>query len=512
VFDLHRVNTRTGESVLKIENTGNFIRFVTDEDWNVRFRVAMMPDGGSRYEYRSHDKAAWEEFALVGPEDVMNTSLIGFSRDGSRFWMIDSRGRDTSALYELDSTGPMSTEDKKLVFESEVSDLSGAIRHPDTREVQAVATNRLRTKWHVLDDDIQTDLENLARLSNGEVSITSRTKADDKWVVAFVCDDGPTQYWLWDRTEQKGRYLFSNRPELEKIQLSTMRSLEVPTRDGLSMPSYLTLPAHHPENGGALPMVLLVHGGPWARDRWGYNAGHQWLADRGYAVLSVNYRASTGFGKAYLNAGNREWYGKMQDDLNDAVAWAVSQGIADASKVAIKGGSYGGYAALAGVTRDPELFACAVDIVGPSHVRTLLDTIPEYWKPMKVMFETRLCPFDDPAYQDAISPLTHVANIQRPLLIGQGANDPRVKVSESDQIVEALDAKSIPVTYVVFPDEGHGFARPENNKAFNAITELFLAKHLGGCAEAMTAKELEASTAELRRVGGLQMPQRTKST
>tara|TARA_B100001059_G_scaffold141069_1_gene141167 strand:- start:361 stop:1476 length:1116 start_codon:yes stop_codon:yes gene_type:complete len=273
------------------------------------------------------------------------------------------------------------------------------------------------------------------------------------------------------------------------------------------MPSYLTVP--HFSDGKRLPMVLMVHGGPWARDSWGYNPYHQWLADRGYAVLSVNFRGSTGFGKAFLNAGNREWYGKMQDDLVDAVDWAIKEGVADPDRVAIMGGSYGGYATLAALTRDPDLFACGVDIVGPSHVRTLLDTIPAYWEPIKVMFETRVCPFDDDAYQDAISPLTHVANITRPLLIGQGANDPRVKLSESDQIVAAMDENGIAVTYVVFPDEGHGFRRPENNKAFNAVTEAFLAEHIGGRAQPV-AGSLDVSTAQLRRMGGLVIPGATQ--
>jgi dipeptidyl aminopeptidase/acylaminoacyl peptidase len=232
---------------------------------------------------------------------------------------------------------------------------------------------------------------------------------------------------------------------------------------------------------------------------------HQWLADRGYAVLSPNFRGSTGFGKAYLNAGNRQWYRAMQDDLVDAVQWAIAQGIADPDRVAIMGGSYGGYATLAGMTRDAELFACGVDIVGPSHVRTLLETIPPYWEPIKAMFETRVGSIDETEHLDAISPLTHVDQIQRPLLIGQGANDPRVKLSESDQIVAAMDAKQIPVTYVVYPDEGHGFARPENMKAFTAVTEAFFAKHLSGAHQPITS-ELTDSTAQLRRLGGLELP------
>ena len=232
-----------------------------------------------------------------------------------------------------------------------------------------------------------------------------------------------------------------------------------------------------------LPLVLLVHGGPWARDAWGYDTEHQLLANRGYAVLSVNYRGSTGFGKEFTNAGNKEWAGKMHDDLIDAVDWAVNEKIADPARVAIMGGSYGGYATLVGLTFTPEKFACGVDIVGPSNIFTLLSTIPPYWAPMIQMFKDRV---GDPTTDEGKkllgerSPLNFVEKINKPLLIAQGANDPRVKQSEADQIVAAMKEKKIPMTYVLFPDEGHGFARPQNNLAFYAVAEAFLAEQLGG--------------------------------
>jgi dipeptidyl aminopeptidase/acylaminoacyl peptidase len=233
-------------------------------------------------------------------------------------------------------------------------------------------------------------------------------------------------------------------------------------------------------------MVLYVHGGPWARDTYGLNRGHQWLANRGYAVLSVNYRASTGFGKKFLNAGNLEWGRKMHDDLLDAVDWAVKNGVTTKDKVAIMGGSYGGYATLAGLTMTPKEFACGVDIVGPSNLMTLLNSIPPYWASFRKQFYTRMGDPDTDAGRALLkerSPLTYADQIERPLLIGQGKNDPRVNVAESEQIVAAMKAKSIPVTYVLFPDEGHGFARPANNIAFNAIAEGFLGKCLGGRVE-----------------------------
>jgi dipeptidyl aminopeptidase/acylaminoacyl peptidase len=267
-----------------------------------------------------------------------------------------------------------------------------------------------------------------------------------------------------------------------------MNPVIIKSRDGYDLVSYLTLPVGTDTDANARPehplsMVLDVHGGPWYRDSWGYDPYHQWLANRGYAVLSVNFRGSTGFGKKFINAANGEWGGKMHDDLIDAVQWAVKQQIADPAKVAIMGGSYGGYATLVGMTFTPDVFACGVDIVGPSNLVTFMETIPPYWKPLIELFTQRIGDHrteQGRAFLTKRSPLTYVDRIQRPLLIGQGANDPRVKKNESDQIVEAMQKKNIPVTYVLFPDEGHGFARPENRLAFNAIAESFLAEHLGG--------------------------------
>jgi acetyl esterase/lipase len=294
------------------------------------------------------------------------------------------------------------------------------------------------------------------------------------------------RYYRFDREAQKAEFLFTNRQALEGRPLQKMHPHVVKSRDGMDLMCYLTLPPGHDAGGKAdrpVPMVLLVHGGPWGRDGWGFDPLHQLLSNRGYAVLSVNFRGSTGFGKKFLNAGNQEWAGKMHDDLIDAVNWAVAKKIADPSKIALMGGSYGGYATLVGLTFTPDVFACGVDIVGPSNILTLLSTIPPYWAPAVQMFKDRVGDFtsaEGKKFLTERSPLTHVAKIKRPLLIGQGANDPRVKQAESDQIVKAMTERSIPVTYVLFPDEGHGFARPANSLAFNAVAEAFLAKHLGG--------------------------------
>jgi dipeptidyl aminopeptidase/acylaminoacyl peptidase len=499
-MNVYRVNTRTGDRTLVQENDA-YLGYILDDDWNVRGRASMNEDGDMVNDLRDVGSDEWYHFMTIPSDEMMTTALTGFSKDGSKLYGASSIGRDKAAVvwWEPKQGG---ADTPHIVFESDKADVSGGVANPDTYEPEAVTVNYLRPEWHILDQSIAPDIAALKKLDQGDFSVSSRTANNRTWVVAYNRDNGPPRYWLWDRDAQQGRFLFTTWPALEGAPLAKMQAIEIPTRDGLVMPSYLTVPEG--SDGKNLPMVLFVHGGPWGRDSWGYNPYHQWLANRGYAVLSPNFRSSTGFGKNFVNAGDREWYGKMQDDLNDAMDWAVKEGIADPDRVAIMGGSYGGYATLAGLTRDPERFAAGVDIVGPSHVGTLIKSVPPYWKPMMKMFDDRVGSLDEPAYLDAISPLTHVEYINKPLLIGQGANDPRVKIAESDQIVTAMNTRGLPVTYVVFPDEGHGFHNPANNMAFNAVTEAFLAKHLGGQAEPI-GDDVADSTAQIRNKGGLVM-------
>jgi dipeptidyl aminopeptidase/acylaminoacyl peptidase len=314
--------------------------------------------------------------------------------------------------------------------------------------------------------------------------------------VALVQDDGPVIWHHLDRTRGQTRELFCNQPQLAAYRLAEVETLTITARDGLTLPAYLTRPVG--AGAAPLPMVLAVHGGPWARDAWGYDPQAQWLANRGYAVLKLNFRGSTGFGKSFLNAGNRQWgVGAMQHDLTDAVRWAIAQRIADPARIAIRGGSYGGYAVLAGLCFTPELYACGIDIVGPSNISTLLQSIPPYWKPMRAIFDLRVGAADqDEQWNRTISPCFHAAQVRAPLIIAQGANDPRVKIAESDQMVTAMRAQGNAVTYVVYPDEGHGFARPDNRLDFYGRVEQFLEQHLGGRAE--PAEAISGATAELR--------------
>jgi dipeptidyl aminopeptidase/acylaminoacyl peptidase len=493
LHDVWRVNTRTGEREMVFENSDGYIGLQADRDFEIRLASRINARGGMDVFTRDPGNDSWYELVRWGMEDSMNSGPLGLSGDGRTIFLTDSRRSDTGRLYayHLDGEGGPSYE--LVAFDDRV-DVSDVIFEPRTRRPQAVAFEYTRREWLVLDPSIGDDFEALAEVADGELSITSRDLDDDTWIVAFVRDNGPVAYYLYDRTSREATYLFSNRPELDGLSLARMRPVVVRSRDGFDLVCYLTTPLERRERD--LPLVLLVHGGPWGRDSWGYNSLHQWLANRGYAVLSVNFRGSTGFGKRFLNAGNREWAGRMHDDLIDAVNWAVEEKIADPGRVAIMGGSYGGYATLVGLTFTPEYFAAGVDIVGPSHVRTLLESIPPYWEPIRAMFELRVGGLDEPEYLDEISPLTHVQRIARPLLIGQGANDPRVKEAESRQIVEAMQAKSLPVTYVKFPDEGHGFRRPENSLAFFAVTEAFLAEHIGGRLEPITS-EIRRSSAQI---------------
>lgn len=480
-FDLHRVNLRTGEMTLVYEND-EFAGFVTDGDFNVRFASRATADGGMQY-YRATDEG-WVEDIRVDQVDAMTTSLAGFDDSGRTLYLLDSRDRDTSALFALDTD----SGEARLVHADDRADVSGVQLHPVTGEVQAASVNYRRVEWTFMDADMQRDMERLRSLGDGQVSIASRTSDDRRWVVLLTRADASARYYLFDRDSGETTEWFDTRPALAGLPLQPMHDVVIRSRDGLDLVSYYTLPrgADPAGTGRAAtpsPMVLFVHGGPWARDSYGFHSYHQLFANRGYAVLSVNFRGSTGFGKSFVNAGDLQWGRAMHDDLIDAVEWAIEEGITTREQVAIMGGSYGGYATLAGLTMTPEVFACGVDIVGPSNLVTLLESIPPYWAPMRAMFASRVGDLDTEEGRALLverSPLTHVDNIQRPLLIGQGANDPRVVQAESDQIVEAMQARDIPVIYALYPDEGHGFARPANSLSFTAITEAFLGECLGG--------------------------------
>lgn len=505
LHDLYAANVATGNLRIVAIAPPDTTRWITDVRGRMRLVEQATPDGG--LQLARPTGAGWQVVARIPPDDMVTTRVLGFGPEPNALYLADSRGRDTAALVRLDLA---SGHTQTLAARDHV-DLGPTLVHPSTGAIQAAAFTEDRLRWTAIDPAIAPDLEFLARVHDGEVIVTSRSLDDRRWLVLYRDDDGPIAFFLYLRGEQPtARFLFNHRDRLESQPLVPMHCLSIAASDGLALPAYLSLPAGSapsadqwgvdvPRPREPLPMVLLVHGGPWARDSWGYDPLHQLLANRGYAVLSVNYRASVGFGKAFVNAGDREWGGRIQQDLTDAVRWAVGAGVADPRRVAIMGASFGGYAAQAGLAFTPDLYACGVSLVGPSDLTTLLESIPPYWASMRAVFQRRVGDLSTPegrAFLLDRSPLTHAGDIRRPLLLVHGTNDPRVDLSESQRMAATLDASGVPATLVVFPDEGHGLARPENNLAFVAIAEAFLARHLGGRAEPMS-DELAASSAHI---------------
>jgi dipeptidyl aminopeptidase/acylaminoacyl peptidase len=475
LHDVYRVNIMTGESTLEAQNDMGSAAWVADNSLRVRIALLPTPDGGFGLLHRSAPDAEWKDLTKWGNEDAMTTAPFGFAADNSTLYMVSSVGANTAELRTYDVT----TGQEKTVYSDPNYDVSNAMIHPTTHVLQAVAVNRDKEEWKVLDPSIEADFAALAKLHEGEFQVTGRDLADKTWLVVFSGDKGPAAFYSYDRASKKGTFLFTTRPKLEGLSLAEMRPVAYTSRDGMTVHGYLSLPPGvEPKN---LPTVINVHGGPWYRDGWGYHPEAQWLANRGYACLQINFRGSTGYGKAFTNAGDREWGGNMQNDISDGVKWMLDQGYADPKRIAIYGGSYGGYAVLTGLTKTPELYACGVDIVGPSNLITFLNTIPPYWEPMKPLFYKRIGdPVKDEQMLKDRSPLFHIDAIRAPLLIGQGANDPRVNRAESLQIRDALQQAGKIVQYIEFPDEGHGFARPANRITFYAAAEKFLAEHIGG--------------------------------
>jgi dipeptidyl aminopeptidase/acylaminoacyl peptidase len=475
LFDVYHLDLTSGELKLVARNPGNIVDWLTDADFKVRCALAATPEGGFDLLLRENEEATWNRLLTWDSENTLTSGPVSFSKDGKYLHMLDSRDANAGRLVTME----IATQDIEVIAEDPQYDVSGIMIHPDTYEIQAAAFTKARTEWQVLDESIKGDFRAISKLDGGDFAVSNRDDADKTWLVRFDKDDGPVAYYAYDREAKKGTFLFHQRPVLNDYKLASMEPVSFTSRDNLTVHGYITYP---PGKGRTnLPMVLNVHGGPWSRDRWGYGPEVQWFANRGYACLQVNFRGSSGYGKKFINAGDREWGGKMHNDLVDAVNWAVEKGIADPEKIAIYGGSYGGYAALVGATFTPDLFCCAVDIVGPSNLVTGITSIPPYWEVMRSLLNKRIGdPETEEEFLKSRSPLFKVDQIQIPMLIAQGANDPRVPKVESEQIVEALKEKGIDYEYMLFEDEGHGFAKPENRLKFYAAAEKFLAKHLGG--------------------------------
>jgi dienelactone hydrolase len=475
LHDVYRVRLSTGELTKEEDNPG-FIGWIADAHLVVRGAIRPAPDGGFDLLVRDGPGSDWRELLSVPVDDALTTEPVAFSADGSALLITSSAGAQTARLVRLD----VATGAAEVLTEDPQADVSDVRVHPDTREPQIVTLVKARAEYVILDDSVAEDFAAIRALHPGDPNLTGADDADAIWLVGFTDDAGPVRYYAYDRATKTARFLFEHQPELSRYELARMEPFSFQSRDGLTVHGYLTFPV-----GGRtdLPTVLNVHGGPWARDNWGFNPEAQWLANRGYLCVQVNFRGSTGYGKDFVNAGDRAWGAEMQNDLSDAVAHVISQGWADPARVAIYGGSYGGYAALAGAAFTPDLYCCAVDIVGPSNLITLIESVPPYWAPMIAMFHQRVGdPAKDADFLWSRSPLSRVEAIRIPLLIAQGANDPRVKQAESEQIVAALAKADIDHEYLLFPDEGHGFAKPENRLRFYDHADRFLARYLGGAA------------------------------
>lgn len=483
LHDVYRLDLESGELTMVARNPGNVVGWVTDFDLAVRGAMAATPTGGFDMLVRETEDSNWETVLTWGPVDNMTSYPVTFSKDGGSLIMVDSRNANAGRLVSLD----LDTKELEIISEDPVYDVSDIVMHPDTFEIQAVSYAKDRAEWIVLDEDIRADFEAIRALDEGDFSLTSTDHAYDTWLVAFRKDDGPVSYWSYDRDTKEGSFLFVHRSDLEQYALAPMEPISFASRDGLTIHGYITFPVGKARRN--LPMVLNVHGGPWARDAWGYNPEAQWLANRGYVCLQVNFRGSTGYGKEFVNAGDKEWGGKMHNDLIDAVNWAIDQGYADPEKIAIYGHSYGGYAALVGATFTPDVFACAVSGMGPSNLVTFINTVPPYWT---TMLETMYKRIGDPRTEEEFlrerSPLFRVDQIQIPMIVVQGANDVRVRQAESEQVVAAMQEKDLEVEYILFEDEGHGFVIPDNRLEFYGAAEEFFAKHLGGRYEPAAAE------------------------
>jgi dipeptidyl aminopeptidase/acylaminoacyl peptidase len=474
LHDVYRLDLVTGTLVKEIANPG-YAGWVADEDLVVRCALEPLPDGAFNVLVRDSDPGDWRKLLTIPAEDATSSDVLSFSGDGGSLLMISAAGSNTGRLTRVD----LSTGAAEVLAEDPAADVTGAVLHPDTRDPQIVAILMDRMTYVVLDPSVEDDFKAIQALHPGDPVFAGRDDSDGTWLVGFTNDTGPVPYFMYDRASRTGRFLFEHQPALSGYELAPMEPFSYQARDGLEIHGYVTFPPGLGRSG--LPAVLNVHGGPQARDTWGYDAEAQWLANRGYLCIQVNYRGSIGYGKAFVAAGDREWGGKMHDDLVDAVGFAVARGWADPSRVAIYGGSYGGYAALVGAAFTPGVFRCAVDIVGPSNLKTLLLTIPPYWAPVIAQLYRRVGnPETDVDFLWSRSPLSRVHDIRIPLLIAQGANDPRVKQAESEQIVAALREAGIEYEYMLFPDEGHGFAKPENRIKFYTAAERFLARYLGG--------------------------------
>ncbi len=472
VHDAYRLNVNTGQLSLIAENPGNIMGWMTDNDG--KLRIALTSDGvNSSILYREEESDPF--LPILTTNFKVSVSPLFFTFDNKELYVSSNRNRDKSAIYKFDLNTAKETD---LIFEHDEVDVSGLIRSKKRKVLTAVSYYTDKRKIHFLDDwreKLQNNLE--SKLKGVEVAISDISKDETKAIIVTFSDVSRGTYYYYDIEKDELTKLADLSPWLDPNHMSEMKPIKYTSRDGLTINGYLTIPKG--SNGKNLPVVVNPHGGPWARDRWGFNPEIQYLANNGYAVFQMNFRGSTGYGREFWEKSFKQWGKTMQDDITDGVQWLINEGIANPDKIGIYGASYGGYATLAGLTFTPDLYACGVDYVGVSSLFTFMESMPPYWELYRdMMYEMVGHPEKDKELLASSSPLMHVDKIKVPLFIAQGANDPRVKKSESDQIVEALKQKGIDVPYMVKDDEGHGFYNEENRFDFYREMSAFLEKHL----------------------------------
>lgn len=472
IFDAYRLNIISGELKLEAENPGNITSWVTDHDGIIR--VAIATDGVNQsLQYRETKDHPFQTIVVTDFRESVEPLFFTF--DNQSLYALSNLGRDRMAVVLLDlKTG----KEKEVLFQHDEVDIA-FLSHSRKRKVLTGYSYISWKRFMVFPDEatekIYKRLE--SALPDLEIFISSHNKEETRFLVRTHSDRSLGAYYLYDASTDQLQHLADVSPWLKPDELAPMKPVQYISKDGLSIRGYLTLPPGSAEKN--LPVVVNPHGGPWVRDTWGFNPEVQFLANRGYAVFQPNYRGSTGYGKKFWEASFKQWGKKMQDDITDGVNWLIHEGIADANRIAIYGGSYGGYATLAGLTFTPDVYACGIDYVGVSNLFTFMNTIPPYWKPyLKMMYEMVGNPETEKELLRCASPVFHAEKIKAPLLVAQGRNDPRVNINESDQIVEALRKNGVDVEYMIKDNEGHGFQNEENRFEFYRAMEKFLAEHL----------------------------------
>ena len=471
--DVYRLDFPSGELTMVVENPGQVADWIVAPDFTVRGAVKASDRGGFELIVRDKKGEGWRSLVHWGADEVISSGNVSFDVDGRSAYMLDSRESNTARLVRVN----LASGKTDVLLDDPQHDVYVGLTDPFTGRPQVGVIIKDRDSLVVLDSTVAEDIGAIERLHRGDPFLTSYDKDNKLWVVGFSTDNEPSPYYLYDRTARTAAFLFYDRPNLIDYALAEMEPVSFEARDGLVIHGYLTFPPGRSRRG--LPMVLNVHGGPWARDYWGFDPEAQWLANRGYLCMQVNYRGSVGYGKDFQSAGDREWGGRMEDDLEDAVKWAVHQGYADPGRVGIYGYSYGGYAALIGITKTPELYRCAISMGGPTDLVSLVESFPPHWSTAsEIWYEKVGHPKTDRAFLRARSPITHVDSVRVPVMIVQGANDARVPQEDADRFVRELEKRNVTVEYMLLPDEGHQISRPGNRLKVYARMERFLDRYL----------------------------------